>query len=83
MNDYKKYQVLKKFYNGIYSYREYTVVKSFFNNPDSRDILDNCLSEQWAELLKENDPSGRTLQHIYNRIESKILTDQNINPDKK
>ena len=79
MNYSQTYKVLKKFYDGIYSYHEYTVVKSFFNNPDSRDILDNCLSEQWAELLKENDPSVQAHQHIYNRIEPKILTDQDIN----
>ena len=82
MNYNKKYQVLKRFYDGIYSYNEYAMVKRFFDSTSDEDVLDNCLSEQWSELLKDKNPSCRTHQHIYNRIEYKILADQDINPDK-
>jgi transmembrane sensor len=77
------YQILENFSKGKYTYRDYLNIKNWFSNIHDFNEVKQFLFEQWNELNKQKDTDEKSLQHIYEKIEYRILLEEKIELKKR
>jgi len=69
-------QILNNFSEGKYSYNDYLKIKSWFSNIHDHKEAKQFLWEHWSELNRQQLPEKKSLQHVYEHIEYKVLLDE-------
>jgi transmembrane sensor len=71
------------FSNGKYSYQDYLKVREYFNNPDENKESTALLKQQWNELTTGAKENNTSLNHLFEKIQYKILLEEKKQEKKK
>jgi ferric-dicitrate binding protein FerR (iron transport regulator) len=71
------------FSNGKYSYHDYLKVREYFNNPDENKESTELLKQQWNELTTGAKENNTSLNHLFEKIQYKILLEEKKQEKKK
>jgi ferric-dicitrate binding protein FerR (iron transport regulator) len=71
------------FSNGKYSYHDYLKVREYFTNPDGKKESTVQLVEQWNDLIKGAKDNDKSLNHLFEKIQYKILLEEKKQEKKK
>ncbi|GAP71173.1 FecR family protein [Bacteroidales bacterium 6E] len=68
--------VFDKFSKGKYSYLDFLKVKEYFSNPIDKIELTSLLKNQWNDFTKDAREKDTSLNHIFEKIQYKILLEE-------
>ncbi len=76
MRDKTDFNILLNFSKGKYSYNDYLKVKKWFEEKEKDRDIEQKLVAQWQEFIDENKSSNESLHHIFEKIQYKILLEE-------
>jgi transmembrane sensor len=71
------------FSNGKYSYHDYLKVREYFSNPDENKESTSLLKQQWNEFTTGAKDNDKSLNHLFEKIQYKILLEEKKQEKKK
>jgi transmembrane sensor len=83
MNKNLTYKTLRDFALGKYSWTDFLKIKNWINNPDDNKEAGEILYDHWSELISQPDKEGKSLKHIYEKIDYRILLEERSKSKKR
>lgn len=77
-----EFKTVLNFSKGKYSYNDYLNVRNWLNQAGKNKEINNQLFEQWNELSIEDNSSDNSLNHIFEKIQNKILLEEKVRSKK-
>jgi transmembrane sensor len=73
----------RNFSDGKYSYHDYLKVREYFSNPDENKESTSLLKQQWNEFTTGAKDNDKSLNHLFEKIQYKILLEEKKQEKKK
>jgi transmembrane sensor len=83
MNKDQTYKILRDFALGKYSWTDFLKIRNWINNPDDNTEARKTLYDYWSELISQPDTDGKSLKHIYEKIDYRILLEERSESKKR